>query len=491
MVGVNRLLSMVLIALYCCAQTGAQTIRQISISGHKRTQRQTIERELLFAVGTRLDSVQLAETERNLRSLPFLGQVVIAVLPAGEYVDIDVRVQDLYARALSPLVSGSFDALNYGLTAVDYNLAGRGQRARLAVESRADRGPRGQLSLSDPRLWRAAHSAHIDIAIERDGHDLQWSFGRPFKTLSAPRTYGLSQWMRQTPSDYYRRGSAQHSYATTDRGMGLWYGISRGAHYKIRPLLEVRYADRTTQASLFPMPHLQRQRHLQGSLSLTLWKPRFQQAQYISNLGPIEDLQIGSWATLRAGYAHTLAGPDRPFTFYSAQLSPRWTYRQVAYVFATVLARWHYALGGIENAYLRADLRAYMRLGRAHSAAVRIRWDALHRPDPIAQLLLGLDTGLRAFSPHAFDGTRRSTFSAEVRPTFVRTPWYVLAGAAFFDVGTAWHSGSEPFRLHYSAGLGLRAGLPTLYGTPVWRLDLAHAIYQHSWRLSIGIGQYF
>ena len=103
----------------------------------------------------------------------------------------------------------------------------------------------------------------------------------------------------------------------------------------------------------------------------------------------------------------------------------------------------------------------------------------------------GLDTGLRAYSHRALSGKRRSTFSIEMRPTFTRTPWYVLAGAVFLDMGSAWNPPSNPFNLYYSAGIGLRAGLPKLYGTPVWRLDLAHAIRQHSWRLSIGFGQYF
>ena len=477
--------------LSCCLQAGAQTIRHITISGHQRTQRQTIERELLFTAGARLDSALLGETERNLRRLPFLGKIAINIVPDGEFVDIEVRVQDLYARALSPIFSGSLNALNYGLIAVDYNFAGRGRLARIALEDRADRGPRGQISLSDPRLVGASHSAHIDLALERDGHDLEWHFSHPYTTLSTPRTYGIRQWTNRTPRTYYEDGSARYQYANTNEGMSLWYGISRGSNYKIRTLYEVRYADRTVLASLTPQPHFERQRRLQQSATFTLWKPRFQRAQFIANLGSVEDLQLGSWLSLRAGYAHAIDTADKSFTFFRANLSPRWSYRQVAYVFATGSASWQHNGRGVENTYLLADLRTYIRISQSHSAAVRIRLDALHRPVPVDQLLLGLDTGLRAYSPHAFTGERRSMLSVEMRPTLIRTPWYVLAGAAFFDMGAAWNPPSNPFNLRSSAGLGLRVGLPKLYGTPVWRLDLAHAIRQHSWRLSVGVGQYF
>ena len=61
----------------------AQTIRHISIDGNERTRTVVIERELLFAVGDQLDSALVAETERNLRLLPYLGSASIGVVPAG------------------------------------------------------------------------------------------------------------------------------------------------------------------------------------------------------------------------------------------------------------------------------------------------------------------------------------------------------------------------------------------------------------------------
>jgi hypothetical protein len=115
----------------------------------------------------------------------------------------------------------------------------------------------------------------------------------------------------------------------------------------------------------------------------------------------------------------------------------------------------------------------------------------LHKAEDGSQLLLGLSNGLRAYSSYRFDGQRRLVFNAEFRPSFVRSFWYTLAGAFYLDAGTAWTAGKTSPHIHYGPGLGLRLGLPRIYGTPVWRLDLAYALTDRSGRVSVGMGQYF
>lgn len=131
------------------------------------------------------------------------------------------------------------------------------------------------------------------------------------------------------------------------------------------------------------------------------------------------------------------------------------------------------------------------RLGEVHSLALRMAWDGLHRPEESTQLLLGLDNGLRGYATRRFDGSRRFIFNAELRPTFYRHRWYTVAGVFFLDAGAAWVAGSTPENLRWSPGLGLRLGLPWVYNTPVWRLDLARDTTSDIWRLSVGLGPYF
>ena len=178
--------------VYCQTAESAQTIRTISILGPKRTRVGTVERELLFRVGDLFDSTLIAESARNLRRLSFLGRVKLTPYTVGSDIHVEVRVQDLHARALSPTVTGSIDALEYGLAALDYNLGGRGERILLAVASQTYVGKSAEVSFWKPRLFGSEHSVFSRAYGSQEGRDVQWSLNRPFFTLKSRVSYGIS-----------------------------------------------------------------------------------------------------------------------------------------------------------------------------------------------------------------------------------------------------------------------------------------------------------
>ena len=65
------------------AEDDSPRIHRIVIHGLERTDEQVIRRELLFAEGDVLDSTRVAETERNLRRLLFIGEVHIHLTSTG------------------------------------------------------------------------------------------------------------------------------------------------------------------------------------------------------------------------------------------------------------------------------------------------------------------------------------------------------------------------------------------------------------------------
>ncbi|MFT7691878.1 MAG: outer membrane protein assembly factor BamA [Candidatus Latescibacterota bacterium] len=482
------------IALACIIaplSIGAQTIRHISITGNERTRTYIIKRELLFAVGSRLDSALVAETERNLRLLPYLGNAEIEIAEIGDQVDISIRVSDLYSRALAPLLSGAIDELNYGLVGLDYNLAGRGQSLRFAVENRAISGRRGELDYQQQRLYGTRHEFVANAAIADEGHDFSLSLSRPFATLDSRQSYGINLSQSRAITRLYSAQNLAARYRNSSQSARLWYSPSYGRESKIRPRIEMRYLE-SDYTALGTSPYAPNDRHrIQTTLGLLAWRPRYTKTTFVHDLGPVEDLQTGSWLVLRGGLSLPLGNRDRLFALNSLQLSPRWMPTPRTYVFSTLFGSAQYRRGAISNAFLSAQTRVYTRLGAAHSLALRARWDLLHRAENNTQLLLGLDTGLRAYPTHRFDGKRRLVMNVEFRPSFVRSFWYTLAGALFVDIGAAWIPGETSPHLRYGPGWGLRLGLPRIYGTPVWRLDLAYAVDEQAGRLSIGMGQYF
>ena len=114
----------VLVAMVLVLSVAAENsvvVRDITISGNSRTRTEVIRREILFEPGDTLTAALVEETSRNLRALLFLGEVTVDVSRMDGYADVHVHVTDLYARAITPLLSGEPDELSYGGVGLDYN----------------------------------------------------------------------------------------------------------------------------------------------------------------------------------------------------------------------------------------------------------------------------------------------------------------------------------------------------------------------------------
>lgn len=466
-------------------------IRSITIQGNTRTRAEVIRRELLFSAGFPLDPAQLAETERNLRRLLFLGQVEIQVQEATGGIDILVKVQDLYSRALSPRFSGKIGELSYGLIGLDYNLLGRGQTARLTLDHQAISGNSIRLDYQIPRVYGTQGDLAAVLGAGSEGHQLETELSHPFRTLSTTQSYGISLYSREEKVRLYADQALTGRYADRLDGGDLWYIHSFGRNVKLRPGLHLSATERSFTPSK-PFTYApQGRRRVLPSLSFTLWRPRYARTRFIHALGPLEDIQTGSWLALRLGISRRELGSDSDFGFFAAQLSPRFQFMPGGYSFVTLYLSGRNTGTDLYNLFTRAECLAYLRIGASHSLGLRLRGDALHRPEDAAQLLLGLDYGLRGYAPRRFDGARRLVGNLEFRPTFVLHPQCTLAGALFAEAGTAWTPRRTDPALNLSLGFGARLGLPQVYDTPVLRADLAYAWQDHLLQLSFGIGQYF
>ena len=485
-------LSGLAISLDCVgAETESNAIQSVNIRGNLRTATDIIRRELLFAEGDLLDSTRIAETARNLRRLPYIGEVAIEVNRGDEGPEVTISVQDLYSRALSPLLSGSPDELSLGLVGLDYNLFGRGHSLRASFERRAVSGNWADASFTAPRLVGTRHQLTATTGWGSEGHAHNLTLARPFATLGDRRAYGIAVADRSALQRLYAGGELLHRYRDALSSGRAWYTHSYGHATKIRLTLRIDLSRREFRPGRgHTFAPMDRQRII-PSVGLLVWRPSYRRDRHIRDIGPLEDLQTGSWLSLRSGFARRDLGSDRTFSFYQAQFSPRFEPTRRSYVLMTLYAQTRYGEDGWYNVYALAEIAAYGRVGHAHSLAVRGSFEALHRNEDGAQLLLGLERGLRGFAPRRFDGTRRLRLNLEARPTFIRHPWYTLAGSAFVDLGAAWTPDQGPLGWHGSPGLGMRLGFPKIYNTPVFRGDIAYGLGSGGVRLSLGMGQYF
>ncbi|NKB71677.1 MAG: hypothetical protein GKR89_31770 [Candidatus Latescibacteria bacterium] len=467
------------------------TIQSIVIQGQSRTRQETVRRELLFALGEPLDSVKIAESERNLRRLLFLGRADIAVTQKGQQAHISVTVEDLYARAFSILLSGDLQELNYGLTALDYNFLGRGQTLQLTLEHQAISGNGATLAYQAPRLARTAGTLTATVGKSAEGHDLQAQWSRPFRSLADPWSYGLSLSSRQFNQRLYRAQALSSLYSDRLDAASLWLTRSYGAQWKVRPSFRLGLSDRHfNPGSGYTYAPAERRRVL-PRISLTLWRPNYEQSSYIHFLGRVEDLQVGPWIIGQIGLSHKQLGSDSNFLLHVLQIVPHFKPTPRSFAFVTLTASARQNADGLYNFLTQAQLASYWQWGPVHRIAARLRWESIHRPEDSSQFLLGLNTGLRGYGPRRFDGSRRFVAALEGRPLLYRHPAVVVAGALFVENGAAWTPGQNRARLRWDMGIGARLGLPQVYNTPVLRADLAYGFDDKRWYLSVGMGQYF
>jgi hypothetical protein len=471
--------------------SAAPTILSISVHGNQRTRDETILRELLFKVGDSLDSTLVAESERNLRSLLFLGRPRIVTEAIAEGVAVAVHVQDRYARGFSPRLSGQTDELSYGIVAVDYNAFGRGQTARVSLDHDPVTGNWATGSYLIPRLAGSRARLYAFAGGGSEGHDLRSSLSRPFHSLAARGSWGVSVSSRQFVQRLYSSETLVDKYQDRLDNGALWLARSYGDRLKLRPEVRLSVSDRQFSPEPGFIYAPTNRRRILPSVGVTVWRPRYEIRSFVRDLGRTEDLQTGSLAVIRAGFSSDALGSDRSFSFYSLQLSPRARPHPDLYLFGLSYLNARYETGRLTNITAGAQLSAYRQISGLHTLAVRIRWDALSRSEDNSQFLLGVDRGLRGYSPRRFDGSRRLILNAEARPTHYRHRKFIVGSALFADAGTAWTPGKTSADLNASAGLGLRVSFPQIYDHMLVRSDLAYGFQNRLLQLSFGIGHYF
>lgn len=482
-------------------------VGSITILGNRRTDEAVIRRELLFRVGSRLDSNLVEESARNLRLLLFLANVEITIhsqkagqirggprndpIGSTSVVDVVVQVEDLYSRALSPLVSGTAQELSYGFAALDYNFLGRGHTARLTLERDAVSGHHGSISYRVRRLRQSPFVVDTDLGLGAEGHHAVLRISRPFSSLATARSFGVTTSSSEAIQRLYAAGRQTARYKRTYRGAGAWYAHSLGDQVKFRPGVRISISEHEFDASRGYAYTPDDSRRVRPSVSALVWRPQYERTRWLNALGTVEDVQLGSWISVVGGASLRALGSDRDYPFVSLQVAPRTRYGSDTYAFAFFAISSRYHDGKYRQVVSTCQLRLHRRIGAIHGLAARLRLDTVDRPETQAQFLLGVDGGLRGYWPRSWEGRRRLLANVEVRPTLRQRPDYVVAGAVFVDAGAAWSPGESSPSARPALGLGLRVGLPRVYSTPVMRVDIARGLRRGVWQLSFGIGQYF
>ena len=468
--------------------TGPQALDVAGLADeiHFETRPSVVAGQLLFAPGDTLDPWRLYETERNLRTLPFISdaRVESTVVPGTNRADVTVFTRDGWTT--DPELN--FELLGHGQFAVaggvvENNLLGLGQSLELLRAIDPYR-TMNIASLDEPTLFNSHWHLQGNYSADSDGHLASLLLERPFysfetrnaasmmlvSTADRERIFSLNQ----TPFDhaqYVLSLAAAHALTTSEevvRRIGIrfaqWYDS-----FHIVP---------ATRAALLGLDNYRTSALMVDYLD---WHPDFVVARFLDQLGRAEDRDLGTQFSFHAGYSPTWLGATTNAGLVAGALISGLQFNPGGYLWYGVQgASMMQASSAARETYASAEAVACQLLPShpEQTLAVDGRFDCKKNVYPGYQLLAGdADGMLRGYPINYFFGTRRLLLHLEDRIFLLEDLFHLLSLGAvgFVDAGDLWGIAHSPASSGpvASVGVGLRlVSTRANYQIPV-RLDFA------------------
>ena len=467
------------------------TIKKITVIGNTRTRDSVIIRELLFEVGDIYTVEDELESERILRRKAYLGTAEVEAAWDEEMLGvwITVIVTDLWTLIPALDVPAfSNDSSNFFVQLADSNVFGSGNFARFRYQRVDEEGEKPRsLILSRymiPRLFESHWVFDGEYTQKQKGDSWEVRLGRPQYSLKTHWSADFRMAASFNDENWYNDGKLT---ATAERRSQFYFGnVSRifgDRHRQIElslwtSSLQKRY---TEIQKLGPSNAEFRDRDINMiGVSLGRREVDFIRTRFLNRMGRVEDIGVGHVYSASIGYASPLYGADRSDVSLNLLFGLSQARRDRLFLQGqTDLRLWESFSDLIWNATLklvRKDL-FYQTFAAQISTIMEFGLSGE------SQVSLGGLNGLRGYGPRRFDGEKAVLLNLESRTIFrggiFRTisPWIVFGSALFVDVGYVWRGEQldlrEPRR---SVGFGIRASIPKLSGSRVYRLDLAYPL---------------
>jgi len=477
-----------------------KTVNNLKIS----TDESVIERELLIKEGDKFDPFLVEESERNLRSLPYLRRVSITPVHDGGFVDLIVSVQDTWTLIpqLNLALGGGRDKKSIGIA--ESNLLGYGKRAELLY---ADEDGREQVQgVWDDRRFMGTHQRLLLAHFERtDGYRFVGLWGKPFRSLVEPYAWSFNTDLSDQVSKLFEASEERYIFRQRHTQVGGGYTFSHGDPTVILQRYTLGYefsSDKFQDAddkdfrdvdvdpdSVSRDPALlPEDRRFSGPyIAFEQIEPDFISINYVDRFERVEDFNLGQQINARFGFASEVFDSSKDALLVSYSVGDGTRIDSTSFVRAEAGLSSRVVNGGLENSLIRGEVKYYNVLGAQelfgnyvgkHTLAGQLSMDLGERLDKDREFLLGADDGLRGYKINTFTGDYRLIGNVEDRMHFVEDIYqlFSLGAAVFADFGGTSQKGyGDLIKNNFFAdvGMGLRIGLPRSSSGTVVRIDVA------------------
>jgi hemolysin activation/secretion protein len=460
---------------------------------HVETKEAVIRRELLFREGEPVDEEALAQTERNLRALPFLRKARIETHPAGTDGEGAVRVRVVVGDSWSTVPEARLSKVGnewvWAVGATEGNLFGRGKQLQTLHTSGLDRDETFVL-YRDPRFFGSRVGLSTYYSDASDGHHGAFSAQRPFYSLDSLWSFrsGFEDFDRLDPlyEDGERVVDLRHSRRHADFEAAR--AVRRSDRSALRLHLGYQFSDDLVEQ--------ERRKFGVVQVGLTSVVHSFRKLSHVNRFERTEDINLGNEAAAFVGISNPSLGGE-PGDSYFFFLSERRGLALNAGGFVLGAASWQARRrqGEIENAIARFRLDIVQKISSRRILLAKADYQHGSSLDPEVQIRLGAESGLRGYPVRQFNGSRSLLLSVEGR-------WFLadevlrlvsVGVAGFVDSGYAWPEGTKValHDLRSDVGVSLLLGANRVSSSrPGVRFDLAYALHpipgRSPWLLSAG-----
>lgn len=450
---------------------------------HINTRPSVVEAQLLLTEGDPVNARLLAESERNLRARPYLGDARIRVdQDCGDSVALVVYTRDVWTTDPTLALSRRGGETRSGFGFSEGNIAGTGNRFAIDYRDDPQRTSIGY-SFYSPHLFNRDIETRLSFSDNSDGQDSLFLVQRPFVSLDSKWSAGVSNEDLTQIEEIKYLGELENTYghslehreafvgwapvANEEYTHRLFFGVSQEQH---------RFNER--EETVGPLPE---QYNLAYPwLQYHYIENKFAVYRNVDQLQRTEDVAVGANFQLRVGHGGSYLGNDYDVWRYQAD------YSDLIGIGEDHLLRYNLSLDGRyhkgpehDSEHLWGGELSYHYLdGTQHRWFVSMRYDQGNNLAQHRELTAGGELGMRGYPLDYQRGQKRYLVTLERRYVSELHIFSLLrlGALAFIDIGRAWDNDYGQTSHLSNVGVGLRMSSSKARVGHVLHLDLAYPL---------------
>ncbi len=435
---------------------------------HIRTKVETIRTQLLFASGQLYDPRKCAESERILRQTRYLYDARIRPVAFHDgIVDVEVATRDVWTTNPRIAFGRSGGKNTSGVELEELNLLGTGARISVGYKSGIDRSSK-LILLGDRQLFGSWWGGDLLYSNNSDGRKLEMGLDHPFYALETRWATGFNFRDDDRIDSRYDLGKITDNFRTRQKLVSIYGGRSAGLKNGwVRRWTygftadDRRFDPVSTPLRTGSLPNDRRLRY--PWIGFDLIQDAFVETRNRDQIERTEDFFLGWRANIQLGYASTALNSDRNAAVFRSFAGKGLDPSPHSTLLLTFGASGRLEGGSLRNGVASAAARWYLRQSEHRLFFATVVANVSSRLDADQQMLIGGDTGLRAYPLRYQGGSGNWLFTAEQR---YFSNWYPfrlvhVGGAAFVDIGRSFGRntfGSQSQGVLKDVGIGLRLG---------------------------------